>query len=274
LQQDFNSFLINLIAAFVYSLLYWAAAKLFKNNLRFRKYRLLVFGCAWLILNIIFFKYFQRAAVLFLILTSLAQGWFVFKELDQFWTIGLAGADKQTKTGIGYEQSLKLCTTSLQFLGIGAGKLLNYKSEFEQAIDRCNRPGSPIRFLLCQPDSKELKNIAKSANKDELSYQRIVLETVRELARLKHERAKNIEVRFYKEFPSFRLMFINNELCLASHYMLGKGGDGSDAPQMHLVKESSSRDIESLFYGFQEYFERIWDSSTEWDWTGYLEAKK
>lgn len=271
MQQDLKSLLINLIAAFLYSILLWIASKPFGRDLRFKKYRLLILGCAWLMINILFFIYFQQAAVLFLVLTSLAQGWLVFKELNQFWIIGLAGADRETKTGISYERSLKLCATSMQFLGIGAGKLLSYKTEFEKAIDRCSRPGSPIRFLLCHPDSENLKAIARSADKNELSYQKVVMETLKELAYLKHERAKNIEVRLYEDFPTFRLMFINDQLCLASHYMLGKGGDGSDAPQMHVVKKSSSRDVDSLFYGFEEYFERIWKTSKEWDWRSYLE---
>jgi hypothetical protein len=274
LQQDAKSLLINLIAAFVYSLLSWLASKAFKNDLRLRKYRLLVVGFLWLILNIAFFVYFQQTAVLFLIVTSLFQGWLVFIELNQFWRIGLAGADKKTHSGIGYEKSLRLCTASLQFLGIGAGKLLGYHAEFEKAIDRCSRPGTPIRFLLCKPESGELKKIALSAGKDELSYQKVVVTTLRELARLKHQRAKNIEVRLYTDFPVFRLMFINDEICLASHYMLGKGGDGSDAPQMHVVRKSSSRDVESLFYAFEGYFERIWEASEEWDSQSYLEDDK
>jgi hypothetical protein len=274
LQQDAKSLLINIIASFLYLGLSWVAAKPFKNDLRWKKYRLLVFGCLWLILNIVFFISFQQAAVWFLILTSLAQGWLVFKELNQFWTIGLAGADQETKSGIGYEKSLRLCTTSLQFLGVGAGKLRGYESAFENAIDRCSRPGAPIRFLLCKPDSEGLKGIARSAGKDDLSYQKVVIATLRELARLKHQRSKNIEVRLYEDFPIFRLMFINDEICLASHYMLGKGGDGSDAPQMHVVKKSSSRDVESLFYAFQGYFERIWKESPEWNSRDYFEEDK
>lgn len=274
MQQDFNSFLINILASAAYSFLLWLGSKPFKNDLRWRKFRLLVFGALWLILNIGFFLYFRTSAILLLVLTSWAQGYLIYKELDQFWSIGLAGADRQTRLGIEYEKSLEMCHSSFRFLGIGAGKLIGYRSAFEKAVDRCSRPGAPIRFLLCRPDNQELKKIALSAGKDELSFRNIVVQSLGELSRQKQARAKNIEVRLYDEFPTFRLMFINDEICLVSHYMLGKGGDGSDAPQIHVVKRSSSLDVESIFYGFDEYFQRMWERSTEWDWKTYLEEAK
>ena len=53
-------------------------------------------------------------------------------------------------------------------------------------------------------------------------------------------------------------------------YALGKGGDGSDAPQLHVVRDNTARDVESLFFSFQSYFERIWNESEPWDFQKYL----
>jgi hypothetical protein len=64
-------------------------------------------------------------------------------------------------------------------------------------------------------------------------------------------------------------MFIDDEICLASHYVLGKG-DGSQLPQLQIIKGSASRDINSLYYGFRSYFDNIWQESEAWDFQRYL----
>jgi hypothetical protein len=64
-------------------------------------------------------------------------------------------------------------------------------------------------------------------------------------------------------------MFINDETCLASHYVLGKG-DGSNLPQLQIVRSSSSTEMTSLYYGFHEYFESIWEDADEWNLGEYL----
>ena len=64
-------------------------------------------------------------------------------------------------------------------------------------------------------------------------------------------------------------MFIDDEICLASYYILGKG-DGSQLPQLHIVRSGPSTDVDSLYYGFHKYFENIWEQSDEWDFTKYI----
>ncbi len=194
----------------------------------------------------------------------------VWNELNQFWKIGLVGADKEVHTGIDYVKSLSMCQNSLDFLGIGAGKLVRSQNEFELAIERCNREDRPVRLLLIKPTAPDLERIAKMARKDAQAYRKGVIESLRFIARLRNEEQRNIQVRLYKEFQAFRLMFINDSICLMSYYVLGKG-DGSDLPQLHIVKPASARDVDSLYYGFLKYFGEIWDDSEEWNFRDFIE---
>lgn len=77
-------------------------------------------------------------------------------------------------------------------------------------------------------------------------------------------------MRLYKDFQAFRLMLINDSICLMSYYVLGKG-DGSNLPQLHIVKTASDRDVDSLYYGFSAYFWKLWDDSQEWNFRDFIE---
>ena len=193
----------------------------------------------------------------------------IFAELNQFWRIGLMGADRELQSGIDHAKALDLCQSSFTFLGIGASKLTGQKEVFERAIDRCDNPHDSIRFLLSRPDADGLERIARMAGRDRAAYQQNVQESLRIISRLKLDRSKNIEVRFYKEFPAFRLLFLNNNICLASHYVLGKG-TGSDLPQLHIVRAEGAGDKASLYYGFDYYFNSLWQSAETWDFRSYI----
>jgi hypothetical protein len=127
-----------------------------------------------------------------------------------------------------------------------------------------------VRFLLCRPDSEQLKRLAQSAERDQTSFQKKVQESLRTLADLKARRAWNIQAKFYKDFPTFRLMFIDDSICLASHYVLGKGLD-VELPQLHVVRLQGHRDVDSLYYALNSYFERYWNEAEEWDFSRYLD---
>jgi hypothetical protein len=186
----------------------------------------------------------DESYLLFLVPTLASLCILVWKELDQFWQIGLVGADRHVADGLGYSDSLSLCRNSLDFLGIGASKLVREAQAFEDALNRCHRDNRPMRFLLCHPDDKQLIRMAQQAGRATNEYQETVRRTLVVLARFRNQRAKNIEVRFYNGLPLFRLMFIDDAFCLASQYVFGEG-DGSKLPQLHVVRapKSESRDV-------------------------------
>jgi hypothetical protein len=239
-----------------------------RRDPRRRKVGLAIVGLLWIAGNIAFFLLDLPFHSLFLFITALICGWALYSELAQFWRIDLVGADARISHGIDPKQSLEMCTTSLSFLGIGASKLTCLQPVFQEAVARCDQPGRPIRFLLSDPDNDELLRVAKKAGRNEGAYRERVHDSLRVIARLRNQE-KNIEVRFYRDFPAFRLMIINEEVILASHYVLGKG-DGEEMPQLHIVRKSASRDTTSLYYAFQQYFDSIWADSKEWDFNSLL----
>jgi hypothetical protein len=70
----------------------------------------------------------------------------LWRELQQFWRVGLQGADREIARGVNYRAALLLCKNYLDFLGVGASKLTR-EDEFSAALLRC-RPDAPIRLLL------------------------------------------------------------------------------------------------------------------------------
>jgi hypothetical protein len=190
----------------------------------------------------------------------------MWRELAQFWTIGIVGGDQHVGTGLSYDRALRLCRNSVAFLGVGAAKLSESK-EFATAMQRCHRPTSAtIRFLLVNPNHDILRHAAEQKGVRPHEYQQKVEDSLKKLARFNQENHYNIEVRFYPEMikPLFRLMFINEQLCLVSYDVFGEG-DGSQLPQMHVKRFEDKRDTDSFYYPFREYFDRLWLASERWD---------
>jgi len=190
-------------------------------------------------------------------------------ELRRFWRVGVWGADETIQKGVHYSQALRLCKSQLSFLGTGAAKLTR-DPEFEKALLRC-RPDVPARFLLATPDGATLKSAAKRAGKMEDTYREVVLGSLRVLGDLKQRREVNLEVRFYGDkFPVWRLMLIDKTICLASYNLFGEG-DGSQLPQLHVVRAAESRrEVDSFYYPFERYFDQIWEKAKPWDFKSFL----
>lgn len=194
---------------------------------------------------------------------------YFWKQRQRFREIGIAGGDRQVIKGIDYKTSLKLCNNKLKFLGIGARKLTE-QDEFEKTIRRC-QPEKPIRLLLCKPTHEILRESAIRFGVDREEYKIRVIASLREIRDL-HRKYKNIEVRFYSGIQLFRLMFIDDSICLLSFNVMGQG-DGSQLPQLHLLK--GQKEINSFYYPLERYFDGLWNSpDTEiWNFTDYLDEQ-
>ncbi|HEY2094092.1 MAG TPA: hypothetical protein VGJ81_19650 [Thermoanaerobaculia bacterium] len=211
---------------------------------------------------------FPEYSVWFLALSFslLAFSW--WSEVRRYWRLGIVGIGRAVDAD-RYGGALALCSNSFDFLGIGARKLTDKQPAFEEAVNRCHRPNRPIRFLLCAPDNPQLIAFARQAGEPEGEYQEKVKSSLRAIRRLHDERARNIEVRFYEQLPVFRLMFVNDELCLASYYVFGEG-DGSQLPDVYIRRRAGKRDVESIYYGFRRYFDLAWESASPWDFSSHM----
>lgn len=236
----------------------------------------------WLLANLVAWGLSSRGIVAFrfvlvVAVSSVALLYHMFREIAQYHSVGLTGADQHTTEGVNYARSLCLVRNQLSFLGIGASKLTALSREFEQALERC-RKDKPIRFILLRPTSESLARAARQFNKQEDTYKKRVLWSLRRIAELRQGRNFNIEVRFYPEpreeapppVPVFRMMFIDESVCLFSYNVLGEG-DGSQLPQLHFV---AARDEEtashSFYYAMERYYEWLWEQADPWDFREFL----
>jgi hypothetical protein len=195
---------------------------------------------------------------------------------SRFSRVGLFRVDPRVESGIDYSRALRLSKNSIDFMGTGAFKLTS-TAEFEAAIARCNRQDRPIRFLLSHPESRALIRAAAQARDAHDTYRHRVEQSLNKLAELAVHRHMNIEVRFYTIDPShdapenFRIMIIDDAVCLFSYNIYGRG-EGRDLPQI-MFRNNQHSDNTKLFYiCFQQYYEKMWTSSTPWNPKTYLPA--
>lgn len=201
----------------------------------------------------------------FFTVTTIVLGYVLRKEIWPLYRVGITGADIQVRTGINYEKALRLARNNLDFLGTGASKLTATGPVFEDALTRCHRAGRPVRFLLMHPDrGTALEKAANRAGVASGEYRRRVTQSLRQIAEITRRRSLNVEVRLYEEPPEFRLMFIDESLCLASFNVYGEG-DGSQLPQLHVVRRTNQQDTRSFYYPLAEYFRELWNRSEPWD---------
>lgn len=265
-------FFLGVAANAVWAVLLWVLRRVqdsFERRHPFMRVGVLAFASAIFVIANALFRHYLPEYAEWLFISSfviLTVSWWL--EVRRYWHLGIVGIGATAGTD-RYTDALAMCSNSLDFLGIGARKLTDKQPAFEDAIDRCHRQNRPIRLLLCAPDNAELIAFAKQARQPSEEYQERVRASLRVIRQLRLDRARNIEVRFYEHLPVFRLMFVDEELCLASHYVFGEG-DGSQLPDIYIRRRTGKRDVDSIYYGFQQYFEQLWKRATSWDFESHL----
>jgi hypothetical protein len=268
-----DSVAASLVASVLFAILVFLGERIqstsAKRNPSYRRVRLMGIVSIGVVLDVASTIFLTKGwLAICLLSTSIVMGLAIYRELNQFWQIGIVGADREVGKGVDYRAALGMCHHSFRFLGIGASKLTQDQKAFRDAIDRCSRT-APVKLLLGRPEANELIKFAQMAGKPKDAYQQTVRESLRFIAKLRDLEQKNISVRFYKAIPAFRLMFIDEAICLMSYYLMGKG-DGSNLPQLHIIKAAGSTDTGSLYFAFTEYFDKMWDDSEDCDLKEYL----
>ncbi|MHB8793254.1 MAG: hypothetical protein ACYC6O_07960 [Thermoleophilia bacterium] len=258
---------ISSLIAYVISLLLSRYEKMFdKFNQHYSVLPLVIIWLFWAGTLILYFYLIQDEQValkwnlLFAVIIAIGSFLTTWKRFKQYWKVGIRAVENSTRKKKDYVNDLKICKNKLEFLGVGASKL-SETDEFETALHRCHISGEKVRFLLCNPRDKQLQGAALTADRDREKYEGVVLGSLRRINDLKNNRNFNIEVRFYKEFPIFRLMFIDDSLCIMSVNVLG-AGDGRQLPHIYLSKVKNPS---SLYRGMEQYYNEVWDASEEID---------
>jgi len=178
--------------------------------------------------------------------------------------VGITNAFAATEQGISASASLKEVRRDLIFLGIG-GKKLTDSPEFDAMLERCARAGGNVKFLLSHPDNNALQDLATRNQRHDLSYQSRVRESIREIFTRASRVGLGFEIRLYNlnqkiALPHFRLMFIDDRLCIFSQVYWSKA-EGLDNPQLILRRDKNNAES-SLYQGYRNYFEDLWDLDT------------
>lgn len=268
-----KAFAQNLIASLVYSLFLLAVMPLrdyairrwWRYDVRGTRPLIIAVVLPW-ILGVVCLEVQSQSAAIFFLAGGIGASIVLWREAAHFPRVGLFRADRSVAGGLGYDEALGLCQNELSFLGLGAAKLTTAKG-FEEAIRRCNRPNTPIRFLLSRPDNPILVDAAVQNKKPNDAYQKEVENSLKRIADLKLSGRQNVEIRFYpshRYLPLFRLMFVNGTICIVSYYVFGEG-DGSQLPQLIVRRFDDQRDVESFYHAFRLYYEKLWEESSPWD---------
>lgn len=202
--------------------------------------------------------------VIVLIFALVGVALLVFWVLRDLSNVGIRNAFATTKQGISASDSLQQVKRELVFLGIGAKKLTD-SPEFDAMLSRCAAAKGRAKFLLSSPHNTALEELARRNKRDDLSYRSRVKESIREIFKRAGAAGLEFEVRLYNlnqevALPHFRLMFIDDRLCVFSQ-LLWSAGEGLDNPQLVLGRNENTAGS-SLYQGYRDYFETLWELDT------------
>jgi len=178
--------------------------------------------------------------------------------------VGITNAFETTRQGVSAEASLKEVKGNLVFLGIGAKKLTE-KPEFDEMLKRCQAANGHVKFLLSHPENEALEDLAKQNGHHDLSYRSRVKESIRDIHARAMAAGVNFEIRLYNlkqkiALPHFRLMFIDERLCIFSQVFWNKS-EGLDNPQL-ILRRNKDQAQSSLYQGYYNYFDDLWELDT------------
>jgi len=172
--------------------------------------------------------------------------------------MGIAGATTVlSKSKYEPLECMKSARKQLYFMGILGSKWVDppILEEFKKFLQRVQRRGGTVRFLLINPNSNAYKQLK--------SRRGIRAESLREFRMLCHE-FPCLQVRLYNQAPCFRLVFIDDQLLALSRYKMDKEGYfqsrfGWEAPHLVIHAEAPW----SLYEAFEMYFQQVWETAQD-----------
>jgi hypothetical protein len=184
------------------------------------------------------------------------------------YSASIVKVDFGASTGISFAQSMNRCTKSFRFLGVGAAKLTVEEDAFRAMAARCIQNGRSPQFLLCDPASPVIEKLEGIAQVRRKNFSGKVEKSYAAIRAIEGELAVTLDIRQYlaadyDAMPLFRLIFIDDEYCLASGGHYGKANHGVDIPQLLISRDQSP----ALFTALDRYFTHAWAKGTPWDRT-------
>jgi hypothetical protein len=147
---------------------------------------------------------------------------------------------------------IKECSSTFAFMTI-TGRTSLHRADIEAAIKergvtrRCN-----FRFLLLHPLSRHLVPFCESEGSSIEQTRDKIITTTKSLLRLASENALDVEVRWYDEYPIWRIAALDDVVVHVGYYQRGR--KGYEGPRM--VCPRSRRG--GLYVPFVYALERAW----------------
>jgi hypothetical protein len=200
-----------------------------------------------------------------------------FRSLRALRAAGVHGAIREPDVP-AYQEFLTKANSGFSFLGVGAEKLTRDFDAFQAMVARCGTPSKPVRLLLVSPNATWLQTGASRRGLNRATFQSKQADSLEKIERIRTKFSGEIEVRFYHERPSLRLMFANGEVCWLGHYTETAAAPGRNEYEQKsnscvVLKRPSDRAPDQQLYGALEgLFDEMWESARghEWDFKTYL----
>ncbi|WP_146204388.1 DUF5919 domain-containing protein [Massilia glaciei] len=177
--------------------------------------------------------------------------------------MGISSVDPSSESGLDYRSALSKVSGGFDFMGVGASKLTEQRPYFAEAVGRMKQQQRTVRILLCDPRSEAIGALERQAGVDMGRYRTNVKNSFSELQHLRGRFRGALEIRMYNpvdetELPSFRMMFLNSEICLVSPAVLGAAKEGRLLPQLHLVGKIPFDLTPNIYHSFERLFSQQW----------------
>lgn len=161
---------------------------------------------------------------------------------------------------------------SFSMMGVGAEKVTRNFEGFRDMVLRCGARGRPVRMLLLQPGTPWLRTGAQKRGLGKYEFKDATISSLKRIARIKKEHKGEIEVRFYKTTPLFRIVFSGIDDCWLSYYSESVASQNINeffSSTSRLIKIARLKDVsvDQGIYGFlSDYFDRVWEESAGREW--------
>lgn len=257
---------------------YWALSSKFVTGLGWVILTLPPVAIALLTLAQGMVSHWTPLIFLFSLLPAAGMSFRGLNQLRMLRAAGVHGAIKQPNIA-DYQDFLKAANSSFSFLGVGAEKLTRDFDVFQHMVSRCGTSAKPVRLLLVSPNAGWLQVGAARRGLNRTTFQAKQVDSLQKIKRIKLDFSGEIEVRFYSERPSLRLMFANGAVCWLGHYTETAATPGTNEFEQKsnscvVLQRPSDRAPDQQLYGALEgLFDEMWESAkgTEWDFKNYLQ---
>ena len=163
--------------------------------------------------------------------------------------LGLRQSWRHAKDGPEPREILAKAEIRFSFWGISAKSMLS-DEDFRSELVRLARRGCNFKFLFLNPDSSHLSTKAEEEGDTAEGWRQEIRANVARLQRLHDELGIGVQVRFYDEYPVFRVFFVDRDAYVGWY---PRGEQGVKSPFARVADSHAS-----LYYPLHLAFENHW----------------